>query len=235
MLIDAEQQTGSKTDHIEHASGNVVVTYRDMRLEADEVTYDDETNMVTAGNHVVYSRADEHLQADRISLNVTSKVGDFTNVTGQIGPGFNIKAESAHRTEEGLYQLKNATITTCCDGPRPGWMLFVARAVIDPHRRMTANSSVFRLENVPVFMPYITLPSADRERSTGFLIPSTSASTTKGRAVRESFYWAMNRSVGAEFTGEYFSARRPPGSINFRAVPDAASNIHVDAFLLMTS
>ncbi len=135
VLIDAEQQTGSKTDHIEHASGNVVVTYRDMRLEADEVTYDDETNMVTAGNHVVYSRADEHLQADRISLNVTSKVGDFTNVTGQIGPGFNIKAESAHRTEEGLYQLKNATITTCCDGPRPGWMLFVARAVIDPHRR----------------------------------------------------------------------------------------------------
>ena len=230
VLIQAEQQTGNKTDHIEHASGNVVVTYRDMRMEADEVTYDDETNMVTAGNHVVYSRADEHLQADHISLNVTSKVGDFTNVTGQIGPGFNIKAESAHRTEEGLYQLKNATITTCCDGPRPGWMLFVARATIDPHRRMTANGSVFRLENVPVFyMPYMTLPSADRERSTGFLIPSTSTSTTKGRAVRESFYWAMNRSVGAEITGEYFSARGPAGSINFRAIPDATSNIHVES------
>ena len=44
---------------------------------------------------------------------------------GEIGPGFFIKAESAHRTEEGHYQLKNATVTTCCDGPRPGWMLFV--------------------------------------------------------------------------------------------------------------
>src|SRR3954447_16670255 len=91
VLIEAEQQ--SQTDHTKHASGKVVVTYRDMRLEADEVTYDDETNVVTAGNHVVYSRADEHLQADQVSLNVTSKVGDFTNVTGQVGPGFNIKAE----------------------------------------------------------------------------------------------------------------------------------------------
>jgi LPS-assembly protein len=227
--IDAEQQSEDKDTGIAHASGKVVVTYRDMRLEADEVTYDKNTGIVTAGNHIVYNRADEHLQADHLSLHVDSKVGDFTNVTGQVGPGFNIKAETAHRTEEGLYQLKNATVTTCCDGPRPGWTLFVARAVVDPHRRVTANGSVFRLENMPVFyMPYVSLPSVDRQRSTGFLIPSTSTSTTKGRAVRESFYWAVNRSVGAEFSGEYFSKRGPAGAIDFRAIPDATSNVHVE-------
>jgi hypothetical protein len=33
---------------------------------------------------------------------------------------------------------------------------------------VTANGSVFRLENMPVFyMPYVSLPSVDRERSTG--------------------------------------------------------------------
>src|SRR5262249_16786937 len=201
-----------------------------MRLEADEVTYDKNTSIVTASNHIVYNRVDEHLQADHLTLNADTKVGDFTNVKGQIGPGYNIKAETAHRTEEGLYQLKNATITTCCDAQRPGWMLFVARAVVDPHRRLIANGSVFRLENVPVFyMPYVNLPRVHPERPTGFLTPWTSTSITKGRAVRESFYWAINRSVGAEFSGEYFTKRGPAGAIDFRAIPDATSAIHVES------
>jgi LPS-assembly protein len=225
-----DPKPGAEGYYISHAEDNVVVTYRDMRLEADEITYDGETNIVTAGKHIKYTRADEHLEADHLSINVDTKVGDFDNVSGETGPGFFIKAEHAHRTEEGLYQLKNATITTCCDATRPGWLFMVARAVIDPHRRMTANGSVFKLENVPVFyMPYVAVPSAERERATGFLIPSTSTSTTKGRAVHEAFYWAINRSADVTFTGEYFSKRGPAGAINFRAVPDKTSRIQIES------
>jgi LPS-assembly protein len=221
---------GSEGSFISHAEGNVVVTFRDIRLEADHVDYDDETNVVTAGDHITYTSADEHLKADHLSMAVDTKAGDFDNVSGQAGPGFFIKAEHAHRTEDGLYQLKNATITTCCDETRPGWMMTVARAVVDPHRRVTANGSVFRLEGVPVFyLPYVTVPSEDRERATGFLRPSTSTSTTKGRAVQESFYWAINRSTDATFTGEYFSKRGPAGAVNFRAVPDKTSRIQIES------
>jgi LPS-assembly protein len=76
-------------------------------------------------------------------------------------------------------------------------------------------------------MPYITIPSENRTRATGFLIPSTSTSTTKGRSLRETFYWAINRSADLAFTGEYFSARGPAGEINFRAVPDANARINI--------
>src|SRR2546430_11711864 len=78
-------------------------------------------------------------------------------------------------------------------------------------------------------MPYITIPSEDRPRQTGFLIPSTSTSTTKGRSLRESFYWAINRSADATFTGEYFTKRGPAGAVDFRAVPDANSRIDVSS------
>src|SRR5207237_6300237 len=85
-------------------------------------------------------------------------------------------------------------------------------------------------ENVPIFyMPYITSPSEERPRSTGFLIPSTSTSTTKGRSLRESFYWAISRSADATFTGEYFTKRGPAGEVNFRAVPEANSRIDVQS------
>src|SRR5262249_42947109 len=78
-------------------------------------------------------------------------------------------------------------------------------------------------------MPYLTIPSERRTRATGFLIPSTSSSTSKGRSIRESFYWAINRSADATFTGEDFSKRGPAGGIQFRARPDRHSWIQVDS------
>ena len=147
---------------------------------------------------------------------------------GEVGPDFSSRLKKRIGRKTGNYQLKNATVTTCCDGPRPGWTLALARAVVDPNKRVTARGSVFRLENVPLFyLPYVTVPSSDRSRSTGFLIPSTSTSTTKGRSLRESFYWAINRSADATFTGEYFSKRGPAGAIDFRAIPDKNSWIQV--------
>src|SRR5438132_2253774 len=198
-----------------------------MRLVADEVIYDDNTKILTADGHLKFTRGEEQIEASHTSLNVETNAGDFSDVRGQAGPGFFITAQEAHRTENGQYQLKNATVTTC-DGPRPGWTLALARAVVDPERRVAAKGSIFRLENVPIFyLPYIVIPSENRTRSTGFLIPSTSTSTTKGRSLRESFYWAINRSADATFTGEYFTQRGPAGAVDFRAVPDANARVDV--------
>src|SRR5205814_5959019 len=124
-------------------------------------------------------------------------------------------------TEEGQYQLKNATVTTC-DGPRPGWTLALARVVVDPNKRIVAKGSTFRLENVPLFyMPYITIPSEDRPRQTGFLIPTTSTSTTKGRSLRESFYWAIIRNADATLTAESLPKRGPAAPVASGPLPAA--------------
>jgi len=217
-----------KNGDIHQYRENVVATYSDLKVEADTLTWDRSTNIVTAENNVRYTNGQEHLKADRVTFDVSTKAGDFKQVSGEVGPGFFISAEEAHRTEDGKYQLKNATVTTCCDGPRPGWSLSLARAMVDPEKRVTAKGSVLRLESIPVFyLPYVTVPNTERPRSTGFLAPSTSTSTTKGRAVRESFYWAINRSADATFTGEYFTKRGPAGAVDFRAIPDKTSWIQV--------
>jgi LPS-assembly protein len=228
--IMVEAGTFEKTGDVYRYSDNVIATYLDIKVAADSATFDRATGILIAGDRIRYTRGEENLEADHITLNVETKAGDFKNVRGEIGPGFFITAEEAHRTPEGQYQLKNATISTCCDEPRPGWMLALARATIDPNKRVTARNSVFRLENIPVFyMPYVTVPSSDRQRATGFLIPSTSISTTKGRSLRESFYWAINRSADATFTAEYFSKRGIAGAIDLRAIPNANSSIQVES------
>src|SRR5437016_13064252 len=93
-----------------------------MRIEADEVTYDETTRLLTADGHVKFTRMEEHLEADHVSLDVETKAGDFTKVSGNVGPGFYITAQQAHRTEDGQYHLNNATVTTC-EGARHDWKL----------------------------------------------------------------------------------------------------------------
>jgi LPS-assembly protein len=230
VVIEADRQ--EKEQNISRATGRVVVTYQDIRIEADTVTYDEITKIITAGEHIQFTRGAEHLEADNITINLATKEGTLTRVNGELGPGFFVAAAVADRKEDGHYELKNATITTC-DGARPGWTLALARAVVSPNKHVSAKNSVFRLENVPLFyLPYVMVPATNRSRASGFLIPTSSTSTTKGRSIRESFYYAINRSSDATFTGEYFTERGPAGTIDFNAVPRADSRIELTSFFV---
>jgi LPS-assembly protein len=230
VVIEADRQ--EKEQNISRATGNVVVTYQDMRIEADTVTYDEITRIITAGELVRFTRGPENLEASSIWINLATKEGTLTQVSGELGPGFFVAAAKADRKEDGHYELQNATITTC-DGTSPGWTLALARAVVSPNKHVSAKNSVFRLENVPLFyLPYVMVPATNRSRASGFLIPTTSTSTTKGRSIRESFYYAINRSSDATFTGEYFTGRGPAGTVDFNAVPRADSRIELTSFFV---
>src|SRR5262249_48761448 len=51
-------------------------------------------------------------------------------------------------------------------------------------------------------------------------------------SVRESFYYAINPSADATFTGEYFSKRGPAGDISFRAIPNKNSRLELSTFFV---
>src|SRR3954469_3535920 len=69
------------------ATGNVVVTYKDIRIEADSVTYNEKTREITAGEHVKFTRADEHLEGEQLELNYGTQAGTMRKVSGYVGPG----------------------------------------------------------------------------------------------------------------------------------------------------
>jgi LPS-assembly protein len=213
-------------------TGGVTITYQDVVVKADSITYNRTTTAVAADGHVTFTRGEERLEGQKLSLNLTKKNGTINNVSGFVGPGFYFTAGDVTRYEDGRYELRNATVTTCA-GPSPGWSFTHGHVWIVPGKSISAGSTVFRLEGVPLFyLPYVLVPTEDRDRSTGFLMPSTSTSTAKGRSVRESFYYSINRSADATFTGEYFSKRGMSGEVSFRAVPNATSRLELSTFFV---
>jgi LPS-assembly protein len=215
---------------VRRVTGNVVVTYQDIRVEAEWAIWDESTNEVQAGDRVRFTRGAENLQGSRLQIDLDTNSGTLTDASGQLGAGFYIAAAEARRREDGLYELRNATVTTC-GGERPGWTFGAARAVIDPQNSVVARNTLFRLEGVPIFyLPYMAAPTTEKPRSTGFLIPGTSTSTTKGRSIRQSFFYAINRSADATFTAEYFTKRGMAGGVDFRARPSASSSVVINSF-----
>ena len=216
-------------------TGNpVIVTYQDVRIESNELTVNTETYDVTSPVEVpvIFTRLDERIEGDNLDLNIKTKAGTMQHVDGHVGMEYYFKAKDVRRLDDGRYILHEAVVTTC-DRPSPGWSMESHSAYIIPGERMSASGSTFRLQGFPLFyFPYVAMPSVERERSTGFLIPSTSTSTTKGRSVREEFYWAINRSADALFTGEYFTSRGPAGQVTFRAVANQNSRLEVSSFFV---
>ena len=216
-----------KRGDVEHFSDQVVATYQDMRFEADFADYNDSTKQLIAGERVRFTRGDEKLEGSKLDFNLNTKSGVITEAHGKLA-GFTVTAGEARRLENGRYELRNATVTACDDLDRPDWTLNMAFIEIDPHERFTAKNTVFHFQRLPIFfLPYMTAPSIERDRQSGFLRPSTSTSTTKGRSIRVPFYYAINRSMDAMFTGEYFSKRGPAGAIEYRARPNAKTWIDV--------
>src|SRR5262245_51812340 len=213
-------------------TGGVTVKYQDIVVQADTATYNKTKGALSAESRVRFTRGNEHLEGDSLDLDLTAKAGTMVGANGNIGPGYFFSAGKAQRFEDGHYELWDATITTCGES-KPDWTFHHNHVRIVPDHSVSSSGTVIRLEGLPLFyFPFFVVPTENRQRSTGFLLPSTSTSTTKGRMLRESFYWAIDRSADATFTAEYFSKRGLSGQVNFRAVPNENSRVEVTGFFV---
>jgi LPS-assembly protein len=214
---------------IMRVTGHVVVEYRDMRLEADWITYNKETRDLFAGDSIHFTRGPEDLRGDHFQMNLGTEVGSITNARGKVDPGFYLTASEAVRLPDKRYKLYDVK-TTACEPDCESWLLRSKRMTFSPQKQQfTASNTIFRFRNVPLFyFPYFAAPTESRTRSSGFLIPSTGTSTTRGRSFKESFYWSINRSADAMVTGEYFTKRGPTVRLEFRARPDDDTAINVN-------
>ena len=85
-VADLDSDTQSHDGDIDHADGNVVLTYGDHVLRADSVTYNHATGDVTAEGHVELSGGKNHedIQASHGSYNLRTETGRFYDVHGSV-------------------------------------------------------------------------------------------------------------------------------------------------------
>ncbi|HEY6375441.1 MAG TPA: LPS assembly protein LptD, partial [Edaphobacter sp.] len=243
----AEADTQSRIGNRLVLDGNVVVTFRDRRVEADHIEYDEPTGELTATGHLKATGGanNEIITASHGAMNLRTQTGRFYDVTGSVG-----RKTVAHRTfytnnnpllftgrmvvktgpQE--YEVYDGTVTSC-QLPRPDWQLYAGKFSVDSEKAR-ASHSVFRLVNVPLlYLPYVTHPVDTGSRQSGVLIPEISNSSTKGLVLGEQFYWAINRSSDLTVGAQYFSRRgwEQSGTYRYRGLDNNFAKGHYSGLL----
>ncbi len=222
--------------------GHVEIQREGMVLTADEVDYNQETAEAEArGNvHFSYPARKEDVYASRFHYNLDTERGIFYQVHGTVSSAsqgnprlltttepFYFQGEMAEKIEE-HYILYNGFVTDC-KMPHPWWTLNSPRITVVPGKYALMRRPLFRLRKVPLFAAPVYYKSLERlPRSSGFLTPNIGNSSSRGRVLGESFFWALNRSYDLTLGATYFSERGLAHQITGRGRPTGRS--YFDAF-----
>jgi LPS-assembly protein len=239
VSIRADSQ--EKDHNVYHVRGHVEVTYRDMKLTADEASFDEANGNVRARGHVTFADSESQLEADEAFYNVQTDTGWFSNGRGtlqaKITPRprmlitenpFYIRARRLERQSETTYVAVHAHVTSC-DCEETGWSISARRARVEVGNKVVTRDSFFRLLRVPVFYFPVTVNSiASKPRQTGFLLPHIGNSSQKGFIVGGGFFWAINPSADLQLGVENYSIRGLARNGVFRARPTATSQLLVE-------
>jgi LPS-assembly protein len=215
--LEADQQR--QVGRVFYADGHVDIRYQNTRLQADHVEYDEDTQVAVAHGNVQLDYMTQHVVADSGRYEVRTGRGTFHHVRATIAlqrrpqPTLLIspnpiyfEAQEVERLDENTYKIHKAWLTVC-HPDRPTWKFYAPEATVRLQETVHLENGNFRLFSVPVlYLPYATFP-AEKERTSGFMIPELGDSSRKGFIAGESLYWAPTDWMDATIGANYFSKR----------------------------
>jgi LPS-assembly protein len=234
--IKAEDQHGE--GNVIVATGRVEVYDGKTLIIADRATYNKATSDVLAEGNVYLVEQGQRLTGEILEFNYKTRRGvmrnptAFTNTTPE-GTVVVIDAKRADKTGEDTYNLDNA-ILTACQEQSPKWSFTAKRARIRLDHRAKVYNAFFRIKGVPVlWVPYASISISKKDRSSGFLMPSSGSSSIKGRTLHMGYFQTLGRSADVLVKTDLYSQRGVGLGFDFRARPDENSRITFGSFLVV--
>lgn len=213
LICNRESISGPTENRVSICEGNVDARIGTYRLQADKVTVYDATNKAVAEGNVVFDQGDQQrITGSHAEWNYRTKTGFFLNSTGytnqtQDGTRMYFTADRVEKVNLTTIVIINGEITAC-DEEVPKWSFHAKRATIKTGDRVRIKSASFRIKRFPViFMPYVSISIKHRDRSSGFLTPTFSASGEKGFRISEAYYLTLGRSADFTLRGDLYSKR----------------------------
>jgi LPS-assembly protein len=216
----------------------------DMVITADEIKYNSDTNWAYAQGHVHLEHfvSGDKLDADHGEYNLKTQEGKFYVVSGTSPPKIMTSPGVLTTTNPFYFQavwaerIKNRYILhhgflTDCKTPKPWWTFNAPLFDVIPGDRAIARHTVFRLRRVPIlYLPFFYRPLGKNPRQSGFLTPNFGHTTSRGWMYGLGYYWAINRSYDATYVFQYFTARGPAHTANFRGKPNDVTDFNFDLY-----
>jgi LPS-assembly protein len=200
------------------ADGSVSITFDGTTMHADKLRFNNSTYDAVADGNVVYEDSNAIIKADRLEINLKTKLGTvYNSYMFYKEHNIHLRSKKVNKIGDKSFFLDRATMTTC-DSDTPAWQISARDVTATQHENLHGKSGKFLINNTPVmYTPYFWAPLS-QERQTGFLFPSFGYSSTRGYYYKQGFFWAIQENQDATLYLDYYSEKGPAQGLDYRYV-----------------
>jgi lipopolysaccharide assembly outer membrane protein LptD (OstA) len=192
----------------------------DLRLQADLVRYLPATHEAHAEGNVVLDQQNVRVTADILDYNLESQTGQFLHARGYTEPTILFEAERIEQVSKDKLILYDANFTACTQ-PTPYWSFKIGRGELHLGEYAYLHDMQFKVGAVTVFYtPFLVWPMKS-DRASGLLFPEFGFSKRSGTILSDAWYWAMSRSQDSTVYVDYMSKAGIGVGTEYRYVPSA--------------
>ena len=187
----------------------VTIEYQDLKLKARSVHGSLKNKTVVAEGDVTFEQGASSMHGVRLELDLAEKTGVLTDGRMDLEGGLHLKGAVLAKVGPRSFTLADGVVTSCevCDGEEPAWKFKVRSGTVTVEEFARLKGVTFSMGGVPLlWTPYLIWPAL-RDRASGFLIPGLGYNSNRGGYFGMSYYWAINRSADATFSGDFYTKR----------------------------
>jgi len=185
--------------------GTADVVYREMRLKAQKVHFDAETEKMRAEGKPVLQDGRDQIVGETMTYDLNIRRGAIVAGRTKYEQGY-VTGERVLRVSNDILDIKGGTYTTC-DLPDPHFHFASSKMRILLHDKVVAKPIVFYIKHIPVLaLPFYVFP-INNDRHSGFQLPQFEfgSSSSAGKFVRNvGYYWAISDHLDATAYGDYY-------------------------------
>jgi lipopolysaccharide assembly outer membrane protein LptD (OstA) len=234
-------------------TGDAVITYKDMKLEAEKIVVDWDKQILTAEGvpdtiftdttrteidsifvkgRPHFTQTNEDFYGEEIAYNMKTKIGRVRGGRTTYEDGF-YHGEQFKRLSESTLSANQGDFTTC-NKEKPDYHFAAKTLKVKVGKRVIARPVVLYFEDVPVLAaPYGIFPQ-QHGRTSGILIPTFGESGTQGRFLKDiGYFWATSDYMDLRSSFDYYEKFGIQGRSNFRYtkryVLDGSTNFDFNA------
>ena len=205
--LDVEADTIKKTGQRIEASGNVVITGKDITLSANYLVYDTLKEDLWASGNCHLKEEQGEIDAETLYYNARRKDVQLEN--GRVfvySEPMIISGKSISRYGQDFYVGEDIEFTPCL-GDVPDWSMAASSLEVPLEGYATVRHARFMIRHVPVlYTPYLLYP-AKLKRQSGLLFPEFSQSSDYGYGFGIPLYLTLGRSADMTLTPMNLSKR----------------------------
>ncbi len=198
--IEAQILRYDALNRIYQAEGDVRIVSENKSIRADWAQVDLNRQEAQLAGSVRIQYGSDWLTGDKVIWHLDTETGWVDGGTVYFSDnGFYVSGKSITKRGPDRYHVSRGTLTTC-DPSSPDWSVSFGDMDVTVDGLGWAKHGVLRLGRIPVFYtPFAVFP-VNRERQTGFLMPTFGSSTLHGPYVEVPFYWAWRRDMDWTFS-----------------------------------